>query len=81
MKFYEPDEPERRGDRQLAPPAPILPLFAGVGAAFLSYLLWGGVGYPLIGIVGGVIAGSVIVLVLLWRARPPPPIDDEEERR
>ncbi len=77
MKHYEPDDPPAHGEERLAAPAPILPLFLGIGAAVLTYVLWGIVGLPLVGVVGGIFTGAVVVALLLWRARPVPPIDDE----
>ena len=76
---YEPDEPAR-GRPDPSPPAPILPLFLGVLAAFGGYLLWGAIGLPIVGIVGGMVTGIVVVVYLLRRARPKPMPDDEETR-
>ena len=78
MGFYEPDDPAGK-DPDIAPPAPILPLFIGVGAAVAVYLLWGAAGLPLVGIIGGIFTGAAVVTLLLWRARPAPIVDDEDE--
>ena len=80
--MFEPESDESTDAHpERAAPAPILPLFVGVLAAVVVYLLWGVVGQPLIGIAGGIISGSVITALLLWRKRPLPPVEDDPEKR
>ena len=79
--MYEPDDGADRPDvsPQRGPPAPVAPLFLGIGAAVAIFLLWGSIGLPLVGIVGGIFSGLVITGLLLWRARPAPPIDETDD--